>query len=512
MSSDIRLDTASVSVDQLLARVRSGEIRVPEFQRSFTWRRPDVQKLIDSVHKSFPIGTLLVWKKPGPAERLRLGGLSFDAHASENVWWVVDGQQRVTSLANLLMLASAERPFNVAFDVEKGSWSVPRAETLALSTAVDSEGLLEWLAARSLSVDARKRAIQLGARLKEYRVPVWVVETSDESAIREIFGRLNSLGKKLKPEQIFEALEKKPATSLSAVAHHLSALGFGKLDNKVIHKTLLAFQGHDFTSDRVGRSKSDESYASVEQGLSSAIVFLREHGVPHLKLLPYSFALLFLGAFFARNPSPHPRNRELLSRWFWRSTVSGQLAGSDRMWVRTILKSLALDESATVQSWLRASGLPKLDGTLSAFNLTSAATRLDALAMLSLASREVVERVASELDAGRSPFRELIPFQRAAKKRRSEGQPFKVEFATSIVMRVVMLDERLVQTELLPLQAAFVTAFSEEHEDVWQRGDELAKRFVELRHRFLASRIKPDENDRPPLESLTLGDEDTDAA
>jgi uncharacterized protein with ParB-like and HNH nuclease domain len=54
-----RYSVAPHPLDTLLAWVRSGEIAIPEIQRSFVWDATRVRNLLDSLYKGFPIGYLI---------------------------------------------------------------------------------------------------------------------------------------------------------------------------------------------------------------------------------------------------------------------------------------------------------------------------------------------------------------------------------------------------------------------------------------------------------------------
>jgi hypothetical protein len=48
----------------LVNEVKSGLIRMPPFQRGFKWEAGDVVRLFDSLVRGYPIGNLLVWRRP----------------------------------------------------------------------------------------------------------------------------------------------------------------------------------------------------------------------------------------------------------------------------------------------------------------------------------------------------------------------------------------------------------------------------------------------------------------
>src|SRR5690242_876522 len=98
----IRSGSQSYDIATILDLARNGTIRVPDFQRAYVWDAGDVLRLFDSIYRGFPIGTILLWNRPGPAETIRFGQISVDAEARPDALWVVDGQQRLTSLFGCL--------------------------------------------------------------------------------------------------------------------------------------------------------------------------------------------------------------------------------------------------------------------------------------------------------------------------------------------------------------------------------------------------------------------------
>jgi uncharacterized protein with ParB-like and HNH nuclease domain len=60
----------------LTTDIAKGQVKIPQFQRDFVWSVERSAKLIDSVVKGYPIGTLIFW---ATRERLRtvrnIGGI-----------------------------------------------------------------------------------------------------------------------------------------------------------------------------------------------------------------------------------------------------------------------------------------------------------------------------------------------------------------------------------------------------------------------------------------------------
>ena len=78
------------SIQTLLSWIRSGEIAIPEIQRPFVWDSTKVRDLIDSLYAGFPVGYIIVWKKPDVSKK--------DGTISSGKKILIDGQQRITAL------------------------------------------------------------------------------------------------------------------------------------------------------------------------------------------------------------------------------------------------------------------------------------------------------------------------------------------------------------------------------------------------------------------------------
>src|ERR1700722_16287144 len=59
----------SMTVERLLQLASERRLRMPDFQRPFRWENADRRDLLDSIHRGYPVGTILLWKNPpnGPA-------------------------------------------------------------------------------------------------------------------------------------------------------------------------------------------------------------------------------------------------------------------------------------------------------------------------------------------------------------------------------------------------------------------------------------------------------------
>jgi hypothetical protein len=109
----------SLTVGNLVQRFDRGDIRLPLMQRDYVWRPKKVTKLLDSLYRRWPIGSFYVWRTEGDhSTRARVGapsGRPLDGFYG----FLLDGQQRLTSLS-LAIQGEAEGEFSqrAFFDLE----------------------------------------------------------------------------------------------------------------------------------------------------------------------------------------------------------------------------------------------------------------------------------------------------------------------------------------------------------------------------------------------------------
>ncbi len=88
-----------MKINQILDKIDGHQLFVPAFQREFVWKRDDAKKLINSMLKDHPTGTMLTWETNSPPE---LKGDYTYNHNLGSVKLILDGQQRITTLYLLI--------------------------------------------------------------------------------------------------------------------------------------------------------------------------------------------------------------------------------------------------------------------------------------------------------------------------------------------------------------------------------------------------------------------------
>ena len=368
-------------LSELRDLVATGRVRIPDFQRSFRWTNQDVVALFDSLHHGYPIGNLLMWKREAPAQRLTVGSIDIDAPQRPDALWLVDGQQRVTSIINAMDAGSQrDARFAVGYDLENAcvvsTLGRHSRAVMPLFRLFDFVSAWQWFEENTEFQALRGRYQEAFNTFNAVSVPATVLEGADEDKLRVIFDRINQSGKKLKSFEVFEALNSSVSDgrTLRSISDAVArSTNFGLLSEDQVLNVLKARRNPDYmrdVRDEFGdeRRKNsdfpdedrDEAYAQTEFVLKRATRFLQDNCcIPHVTLRPYSAILVVVSRFFALFPEPKRRNKELLKRWVWRTivkTIEGTIS-SGNVQTRTFLKSVRRgDESDSVQGLLESVG------------------------------------------------------------------------------------------------------------------------------------------------------------
>jgi len=366
----------------LLKWVRQGRVRVPTFQRDFTWDRGRMLALFDSIRKQYPIGTLLFWESTKQRPMLpNLGPLELPAYEGGKLL-LLDGQQRLTTLAGVLLYDELERSdsddrdptrwamwYDAAtdhfcyFETDKQPVSAVRVAEL-----MGTKGLYA-AAQRIMQDDSTQPNIRevwvnqiesVSSALGAYRLPLVIFATESLRLTVESFTRLNRAGQSMGADEMFSALtyeadenaEKfRLAKHIDSILEEIERTGFGEVDRVVVLRVvLLAVELDPFrtewdelanTTQEESRAKLPDAIDEARRGLLKAITFLRGEGIRNRRLLPYSMQLVGLAAFFSqRNGPPSPAQERLLRRWLWVTAFTEGFGGLNPSRILLQLKSL----------------------------------------------------------------------------------------------------------------------------------------------------------------------------
>lgn len=106
-----------LKVRELLDEIARGEVLLPEIQRSYVWKGPQVTRLLDSIYRDYPTGQILLWDTTLlPVIKPIKGATGPPDAMAGRPKIVLDGQQRLTSLYHAL--GNGRNGINAYFNLE----------------------------------------------------------------------------------------------------------------------------------------------------------------------------------------------------------------------------------------------------------------------------------------------------------------------------------------------------------------------------------------------------------
>lgn len=335
-------------ISQLAQRVLSGDILLPKFQRDFVWPRDKVIGLLDSIAHNYPIGSILLWQsKQQLASERTIAGLQIaDARPDYPVNYLLDGQQRLSTICGALYWQPTADPnsiWNIAYDLREGKFlhlytlDDPPLSQVPLRYLSDPAAFFRRMSA--LDDDKQKDAADsLFNRVQDYMIAAVTLGDMTIQDIAPIFERINSTATPLTIVDLMRAATWDPEFDLrdaiDGLLVSLEARDFGRVNRKTILRAVSAGAGFGFAVDDIDRLRSKKAHElraimdQVADASKRTVDFLTSHiAVPHPEALPYANQFAVLTELFRRVPVPTGPQFSSITRWFWRTTLSGYFGG-----------------------------------------------------------------------------------------------------------------------------------------------------------------------------------------
>lgn len=396
----------SMQINTLIANVLNGQIRIPGFQRGYVWDPQRVALLMDTIFKGYPYGTVLMWRS---REQLltekALGGFVLPAPTKGYpLDYVLDGQQRITSIFRTFQTSVAapeEDPevwlpiyydFDAIADAQESQFvALPEAEVdpgrhFPLRSFFEPVVFADQYSAL---VDERKVEIAgVQDKFKGTLIPVQTFESDDRTRVAIVFERVNRMGIELNIFQLLTAwtwseefdLQKK----FAELGDELEAFGFHGVgsDSELMMRCCAAIlKGDPSPTALIDINGADMrgEFERIRTAMKLAIDFLRINlHVINIKFLPYSALLIPLAAYFShdQNKSVPDSDRQVLLRWFWRSSFGHRYSGNPLRNVRADVEEAAKLRKGEASTLGGAAVVLDEEYYLSRkFNLSTVATR-----------------------------------------------------------------------------------------------------------------------------------------
>lgn len=344
-----------LKLGDLPAKLEEGYISVPQFQRQFVWGIDDCAKLLDSVFKGYPLGTVTLWQTH---ERLRqvkkIAGHVFpQAKEGYPVNYVLDGQQRLTSIYACL---KGERIFNGVAEVDYG-------KVFLKLDAIDGDD--EWVTSEEPGSPADtyisiaelfdpnypmlqekygpalfKTVCKCSEVLKTYPIPTIELTGASLLEATDIFTRINTTGKRLSVFEVMSARVYRETPHFDLIEKRdeqkekWRKAGFETLPDYVTLQAMALCLHKSCTKDAVLSLTPNEvagKWSKIDKAFTEAIDYLRTvFGIPAADLLPYDVLIIPFVYFMFKNKGKKPTSSQTkwLKDYFWRTALTQRFSNA----------------------------------------------------------------------------------------------------------------------------------------------------------------------------------------
>lgn len=338
-------------IRSLVQQISSGEILLPEIQRSYIWKPTQVARLVESLYRGYPSGSLLFWRTSETPETRAIAAEAPDQKPAMLPLYLLDGQQRLTSLHRVMNdHPEAQIVFNVETEVFQNQSAATKRDTRwvkvydLLRPDADLIEVLERFDFTTLKVDRKEvgRRLQRLMAVSNYTYHMEIITDLPYTEVAQIFVRVNSGGRALKTTDLalatLSARWPGVLAKLEKEATHWRQRNYGDLDLTFLTRALTgAVLGRGLSAwshSRLAAATDEElehGWAVVQRGLKELVPLLKQNlGVVDSRLLPSINVLLPLVVLLGERPKDplDPQTANGILYWFLVATIRNRYSGS----------------------------------------------------------------------------------------------------------------------------------------------------------------------------------------
>jgi hypothetical protein len=359
------ISVQKMPIRDVLRSISEGQFAIPKLQREFVWDGPKAAKLLDSMNAEMPVGVIMIWQTSRSHRlylRTQYNVLPPFNYRNGKVWFLIDGQQRISVLHHvregtptLRNALGKEIDFRrVVFSLENEEDGQQIRYRKPLRNRYESmKDVLhpQWKSRLShLSARHQEKVRKCRERILRYSMHLMFVE-ANLAVVRESFLRINTQGMKIRTaDAIFTRAESLDLRDFRhEVRQHVDAV-FGLIPEMPILFAMAAVREPTQTQPR-GQAlrqqikKLEEEAQSDDQlrrllardwsrlgvCFGKAVDYLRENFCVLTRDYLYSdyvVAMLACFLFWNNRRGPSARQKELIRRWFWATTVGTRYTGT----------------------------------------------------------------------------------------------------------------------------------------------------------------------------------------
>lgn len=382
-------------IQYLIDKYLTKELLLPAMQRKYVWRQSQARDLLDSVYRGYPSGSILIWETDIVPETRDSAIESNEGQAMTKRLLLLDGQQRITSLASIMtgrvvrvkeggelkekhieIYFNLDHPEEVEFEEDGNrelffqikSRKIENNPNWISVTKLFKEGVGSILKNLKIGYEHPKyelynaRLNKLYSCKENYFYPVQLLRNMSYGEVTEVFVRVNSAGTRLRGSDLALAqITSRWNEAIHIFEQYLEEVAKHRfyLDDALLVRCITAVATEQSKFKALGRTPIDEikaAWAKTHKALDYTINFIKENaGIESTHLFDsnstvFSLSLLVpLVVYFAEHPDGLTEGQEKsLLYWFFAAHMWGRYSGSTETRLDQDLKALTDEKPADV--------------------------------------------------------------------------------------------------------------------------------------------------------------------
>ena len=340
-----------LTFEQLKTKIEGGNILIPQFQRQFVWKKSDAAKLLDSIIKGYPIGSFILWETKTRLRHVKkIGGINLpEAKQGDSVYYVLDGQQRVTSIyASMSGVTIGKDDYSeiyIDLDADE-SQEIVTMDTnnksidsiISIKALLDNKMFVELCLKFAQNSNYIEKIQKYKEKFTTYQFPIIEITEASLDTATDIFTRINVGGKGLDvfeimcaktydEEKDFDLYEKREKQVES-----WEEIGYETVPSStVLQAVSICINGGYSKKHILNDIKKEEFIAiwdKIDNCFGKAIDYMKNAlGVSVSKLLPYDGLMVPFVYYFYKHPqAPSANESKYLKDYFWRCVLTNKFS------------------------------------------------------------------------------------------------------------------------------------------------------------------------------------------
>lgn len=166
------------------------ELKVPPYQRPYKWSKKNIEELLGDIYTAIQQKKELRFDSENGEFKYRIGSVILHWYSKEQVYHIVDGQQRITSLCLIMRFLGMQSDF-IQMDLKN--------KTTQKNLVTNYEVIKDWFALKS---NEDKKAF---SEALSDLIEVVVITVRSTAEAFQLFDSQNTRGKELDPHDLLKA-------------------------------------------------------------------------------------------------------------------------------------------------------------------------------------------------------------------------------------------------------------------------------------------------------------------